>query len=211
PILSVDGLYSPKNLELIGSTSSQVPIAAVKSIGAGSRPTQSHQLYPEALMPIVIDDDTHSGIICQSVDDYQDQVGSPLLNLSEIPEPSEWSPSRSTCDLHHEHEPHVDMVDPLIKSEVDEQRPAKKRPRLTGKSPVTLENMASTSAGPHPSSQDQFPSDAGDDNLMSAALLKDLAEQGELPLMLSESDVPQASTSILNTPKNQHATPQPTT
>ncbi|KNE92303.1 hypothetical protein PSTG_14263 [Puccinia striiformis f. sp. tritici PST-78] len=152
-------------------------------------------------MPIVIDDDTHSGIICQSVDDYQDQVGSPLLNLSEIPEPSEWSPSRSTCDLHHEHEPH----------EVDEQRPAKKRPRLTGKSPVTLENMASTSAGPHPSSQDQFPSDAGDENLMSAALLKDLAEQGELPLMLSESDVPQASTSILNTPKNQHATPQPTT
>ncbi|KAI7950202.1 hypothetical protein MJO28_009023 [Puccinia striiformis f. sp. tritici] len=184
-------------------------------------------------MPIVIDDDTHSGIICQSVDDYQDQVGSPLFNLSEIPEPSEWSPSRSTCDLHHEHEPHVDMVDPLIKSEVDEQRPAKKRPRLTGKSPVTLENMASTSAGPHPSSQDQFPSDAGDgkvffsdigcsqqqadncilpsENLMSAALLKDLAEQGELPLMLSESDVPQASTSILNTPKNQHATPQPTT
>ncbi|POW00088.1 hypothetical protein PSTT_13376 [Puccinia striiformis] len=205
PILSVDGMNAPENLELIGSTSSHVPIAAVETIAAGSRPTQSHQLYPEALMLIGIDDDTHSGIFGQSLDDHQDQVDSPLINFSEIPEPSEWSPSRSTNDLHHEHEPHVDMVDPLIKSEVDKRRPAKKRPRLTGKSPVTLENIPSTSAGPHPSAQNEFLSD---DN-PSAALLKDLAEQGELPMMLS--DFPEASTSMLDSSKNQHATPDPAT
>ncbi|KNE92313.1 hypothetical protein PSTG_14272 [Puccinia striiformis f. sp. tritici PST-78] len=205
PILSVDGLNAPQNLELIGSTSGHVPIAAVETIAAVSHPTESQQLiHPEA-MSIGIDVDTHSGIFGQSLDDHQDQVDSPLINFSEIPGPSEWSPSRSINDLHHEHEPHVDMVDPLIKSEVDERRPTRKRPRLTEKSPVTLENIPSTSAGPHPSAQDEFLSD---DNL-SAALLKDLAEQGELPMMLS--DFPEASTSMLDSSKNQHATPDPAT